>query len=161
MEPPRTENEPGPAYVVELVERPEQPALVVAGHVERNAVGPFLDEGFGEVAQAAAAGGVELAGPPFARYTPHDDGSFDIECGFPIHGEAQATGRVVPTTLHGGPVAQTTHTGDYDAVEAAYAAVGRFLAENGREVTGAPWETYLDEPSVPAPRTEVCFPCSA
>jgi effector-binding domain-containing protein len=35
-----------------------------------------------------------------------------------------------------------------------------WLGETGREATGDPWEIYLDDPEVAAPRTVVCFPCA-
>ena len=32
------------------------------------------------------------------------------------------------------------------------------MSEAGAEPAGAPWESYLDEPGVPEPRTEVVLP---
>ena len=57
---------------------------------------------FGEVVGTAEQQGVGVAGAPFARYRPADDGGWDIEAGFPVTGTVSASGRVEPVTLPGG-----------------------------------------------------------
>jgi effector-binding domain-containing protein len=61
--------------------------------------------------------------------------------------------------LAGGPTATVLHRGAYDAVAAAYDAATNWLADNGYFPAGEPWETYLDEPEVAEPRTNVHLPC--
>ena len=56
-------------------------------------------------------------------------------------------------------MATTLHVGSYAGVGSAYDAAQQFLTDEGYEVAGAPWESYLDEPGVPEPRTEVFVPC--
>ena len=37
--------------------------------------------------------------------------------------------------------------------------IARLLTDEGYELSGAPWESYLDDPTVAEPRTEVFMPC--
>jgi effector-binding domain-containing protein len=132
---------------------------VVRAHVGTEEIQPFLAGAFEEVATTTGTQGVRVVGPPFGRWTPRD-GGFDVAAGFPVDRPVEARGRVVPEELPGGTVARTLHTGPYDGVGAAYAAVFEWLAGHALEVAGEPWESYLDGPEVARPRTQVCVPCS-
>jgi effector-binding domain-containing protein len=142
-------------YEIHVVDMVGQHAAVVRGTVPHDGIPDFLGGAFGAV--LAAAGG-QVTGPPFARYDLVD-GDFAIEAGFPVAEPLPPQGSVEEITLPGGTVAQTMHTGSYQGLGAAYAAVEAWLAEHGYEPTGAPWETYLDDPEVPEPRTVVSWPC--
>jgi effector-binding domain-containing protein len=147
------------SYDIDLVDLQEQHAAAVRGHVASDGIAAFLGEAFGEVARVTGQQGLRIAGAPFGRYRPTGDGAMDVEAGFPVHGSVTAAGRVEPVTLPGGRMARTLHVGDYAAVGAAYEAVQAWLVENGYVGAGEPWESYLDGPDVPKPRTEVVFPC--
>jgi effector-binding domain-containing protein len=143
------------AYEISIVELPEQDVAVVSGHVAVDGIGEFLGGAFGEI--MGALDGVQIVGPPFARYAMPDEG-FDVMAGFPVSGPVAPSGRVEADRLPGGPAATTMHVGSYEAVAAAFEAVQAWVAENGYVVSGDPWESYLDEPDVPEPRTLVTFP---
>ena len=143
------------AYEISIVELPEQDVAVVRGHVAVDGIGEFLGGAFGEI--MGALDGVHIVGPPFARYAMPDEG-FDVMAGFPVSGPVPTSGRVEADRLPGGPAATTMHVGSYEAVAAAFEAVQGWVAENGYVVAGDPWESYLDEPDVPDPRTLVTFP---
>ncbi|WP_153504130.1 GyrI-like domain-containing protein [Cumulibacter manganitolerans] len=145
-------------YVVEISEVPVQPAAVVKAYVEATQLPQFFGPAFGEVLEAVGRQGRAVTGPPFGRYIPRD-GGFDVTAGFPVDGAVTAAGRVTPDELPGGTVATTLHVGGYDAVAAAYEAATTWLEQHDLAVTGVPWESYLDGPEVPEPRTRVCVPC--
>ncbi|HEY7390536.1 MAG TPA: GyrI-like domain-containing protein [Bryobacteraceae bacterium] len=75
---------------------------------------------------------------------------------------SEREGEVLVETLPGGPAAVTIHSGPYDQLPAAYAALEEWIAANGLHPTGAPWEAYLNDPADhPNPqdwKTEVCWP---
>jgi effector-binding domain-containing protein len=146
-------------YEIEIVQRREQPAVVVHGNLTVGGIPAFLAGAFGATAAVVGRQGLTFAGPPFGRYVPKPDGTFDVEAGFPVAGSPQPAGEVVAISLPGGPTARTMHVGPYDQVGLAYEAVEKWLAEHDYTVVGAPWECYLDQPGVPNPRTAVCFPC--
>jgi effector-binding domain-containing protein len=126
--------------------------------VAQEDIAPFLGTVFAEVLEVLGRQGLEPVGPPFGRYEVRGDG-FEVEAGFPTHRPITAEGRVVPGELPGGTVATTVHTGGYDRVADAYAAVTSWLADHALAPSAPPWESYLDGPDVAVPRTDVCFPC--
>jgi effector-binding domain-containing protein len=71
-------------------------------------------------------------------------------------------GGVIEATLPGGPAATTVHTGPYDTLGEAYAAVEAWIESQGLEAAGSPWEYYITDPAeFPDPkdwRTEIFWP---
>lgn len=154
-------------YDIEWSERPEQLTAVVRDDVPVTEIAAFLGDAFGEVMAALMAAGSGPVGPPFARYDMADVTAdpgpevFRVEAGFPVAQAVPPQGRVVEGVLPGGPAAMTVHAGAYDQVAAAYQALDRWIADQGATPTGAPWESYLDDPGeVDTPHTEVVWPCS-
>lgn len=145
-------------YDVHLVEVPSRSSAVVRAHVRTEEISRFVGAAFAEVMSVLGRQGVSPAGPPFGRYVV-SEGGFEIEAGFPTAGTVEASGRVLPGELPAGTAATTLHTGAYDEVGAAYTAATQWLTDHRLVVSGAPWESYLDGPEVPEPRTEVFVPC--
>lgn len=143
---------------ITLVELDEQPTAVVRGRVPHDGIADFLGAAFGAVMGAVAASGVQVVGPPFARYRPTAESGWDIEAGFPVSGPFEGSG-VEAGLLPGGPAAQAVHRGSYDSVASTYDRVTAWVSEGGHAPTGPPWESYLDEPDVPEPRTLIVMPC--
>ena len=58
-----------------------------------------------------------------------------------------------------------SHSGPYDQLQDAYAAVEEWISANGFRQNGAPWEAYLNDPvDHPNPqdwKTEVYWPLQA
>lgn len=144
---------------IELVDLQEQHAAVVRGHVKASGIKEFLGGAFGEVLTLVTSQHLGLAGAPFGRYQPAKGGFFDVEAGFPLHGEVQPEGRVVATSLPGGRAGRILHVGGYDTVDKSYQTLSDWLIDNGYVAEGTPWECYLDGPEVPDPRTEIFMPC--
>jgi effector-binding domain-containing protein len=147
------------SYSITFADLQEQHTAVVRGNATVSELPEHLGAAFAEAAAAAQAQGVSLTGPPFGRYRPESAGRFRVEAGFPVSAPVAPSGRVGPATLPGGRVAHTLHVGAYSAVAAAYEAAEEYLLTQGCEPTETPWECYLDEPDVAAPRTEVFVPC--
>jgi AraC family transcriptional regulator len=64
--------------------------------------------------------------------------------------------------LPGGTVAYTLHSGPYEELRGAYAAIESWMEEQGLTAAGAPWESYITDPTEhPNPadwKTEVFWP---
>lgn len=143
-------------YPIEVVDHEEQPTAVIRATVSHDGIGPFLGQAFGEI--LAAVGGAAVV-MPFARYDLVDEG-FDVEAGFTVTSPiASPSGRVEASSLPAGPIATTMHVGPYGEVVGAYRAIEAWLPDHGWQMAGSPWETYLDGPEVPEPRTLVSWPC--
>lgn len=101
------------------------------------------------------------AGPPFGRYFDYAQESIDVEIGIPVGAPVTASGDVTPSEIPGGRHAVTVHVGPYDKLPQTYDALFKWVAENGHEVGGPPFESYIEDPgSTPMEkvRTEVLIP---
>jgi effector-binding domain-containing protein len=148
-------------YEITVEHRDAQHAAVVRGTMTAEELPAFFDKTLSEVLSVLGEQGLSVTGPPFGLYHLAEDG-FDVSAGFPVSDAVRPQGSVEPTILPGGSVATTIHVGSYDDVADAYTALTEWFAVSDYVPTGAPWESYLDDPlDEPAPRTMVCFPCQA
>lgn len=133
---------------------------MIRARVSRAEIPDFLNGAFAEIFGLLQAQGVAIVGPPFARYGMGEE-KFDVTAGFPVGAGVDPSGRVESGQLPGGEVATTIHVGSYERLPEAFHAVIEWIGANDREIAGDPWESYLDGPEVPEPRTQVCFPLVA
>ncbi|HEU5484826.1 MAG TPA: GyrI-like domain-containing protein [Microlunatus sp.] len=146
---------------VEVVDIALQPVAVIRGRATTEEISGFLGAAFAEVLAVLEHQQHSPAGPPFGRYLPESAGTFDIVAGFPSSGVIEPAGRVEPDELPGGHVARIVYRGDYAGVGKAYEALRNWVDQHGYVSTGPAWESYLDEPDVPEPRTMIQLPCRA
>jgi effector-binding domain-containing protein len=101
---------------------------------------------YGELFAWLSAHGVAAAGAPWARYLTVGREEFEMELASPVAaavtGDAVAIAGVLPAC----EVARTVHVGPYASVVNAYRAISSWLAANGGQQAGAPWEVYLTDP---------------
>jgi effector-binding domain-containing protein len=149
-------------YDVHPRTRSDQPTAVVEATLSVPEIGPWLGKTYHAVAELMASQGIRPAGPPYARYHMLGEDRFQVEAGFPVSKAVAPDGEVRPSTLPGGPVAETTHIGPYDAMQPAYEAIAAWIREHGGEPVGDPWEIYFSDPvQQPDPgtwRTEIIQP---
>jgi hypothetical protein len=131
--------------------------VVVRRHCRLEGIPDFMGVAFGQTAELVTRQGLRFAGPPFGRFERCEDG-FEVEAGFPVEGTPLPQEPVEVGTLPGGRAASLIYQGSYEGLGAAYDAVEQWVAEHGHTPSGPPWESYLDGPDVPNPRTEVCQP---
>lgn len=133
---------------------------VRVAELEVEALGEWLGETFGSVARHLDETGNPPVGPPFARYRRLGPRRFRVEAGFPVSGPIYGSDAIVGSSLPGGTVAITTHTGPYDEMEATYEAMATWLESRGAAPTSDPWEIYFSEPTDPPStwRTDIVQP---
>jgi effector-binding domain-containing protein len=158
----RMEGGPGrPGGTPEIRRMAMRETAVVAIAVAPTEIGPAVGAAIMEVEAAMRTAGVDLAGPPFARYLAFEP-RIRAEIGFPVLRPAPDIGRVVPGRLPGGRVASIVHVGPYETLEHSHAELVRWLAEMGIHPAGPLWEVYWsdpDEETDPATwRTEIFAP---
>jgi AraC family transcriptional regulator len=142
-----------------------QPALVVKRRIARTEIAATIAEGLGKTYPYALQNGLAIAGRPFARYSDVGPGLMTIEVGTPLAAAAAGIGDIEAVTLPGGPAAVAVHMGPYDTLQQTYAAIERWMQEQGVRPGGAPWESYITDPAEhPDPsnwRTDVYWPISS
>ena len=141
-----------------------QPVVVVRRRVKPDELANTLGPAFQQLFLFAQQNGLALAGPPLTRYLDWGPGLITIEPGMPVaaHGTATGDGDIRADTLPGGFAAVTTHTGPYDGLTAAHAAVQQWIEAQGLTSAGGPWELYITDPAdFPDPKdwkTEIYWP---
>lgn len=146
----------------EIVELEPQEAIAVRGDVPAADLPKFFERAFGEAAEAAAACGVQIVGPPFGFYPEMPTQTVAIEAGFPVSGPAESHGNAHRLVLPGGRAVQAMHVGPYETMERTYTELQAWMAAQGVEPAAGMWECYLSDPqSEPDPaqwRTRIVWP---
>lgn len=158
-------------YSIKTRQITEQPVLVSRRCAPRSGIAAAVGDVLPRVFQHAQEHGIEIVGRPFVRYLDANPEMMTFEPGMPVSpGRAPDTAAreeagLALESLPGGTVATTIHVGSYETLPEAYAAIERWMASEGKAAAGAPWESYLTDPStVPDPaewRTEVVWPVAA
>lgn len=136
-----------PTLSIERQDIAPQPALFVRARVARHELATAIGAGIGQSYMQAQKTGAALAGPPFARYPEMSVGLLTVECGMPTATPASGEGAVEAGTLQGGPVVVAMHAGPYEQLTETYAAIERWMEEQGLQKDGAPWESYVADPA--------------
>jgi effector-binding domain-containing protein len=147
-----------------------QPTVAARTTSPRDRLSQLFEEYLPKVAQRIADLGRAPAGPAYGRYHNVEGDLWDVEIGIPVDAppanlrslDEAERGELAVSELPGGDVATTVHIGSYDAISETYERLERFIQEQGREMGGAPWESYVVEMSeVDDPsqlRTEIFWP---
>jgi effector-binding domain-containing protein len=134
-------------------------------------VGALFGLHMGNVADRIAELGGTPAGPPYARYHEFGPERADIEFGIPVAAPVAnlrplaecEPGEVGMGELPGGPAAITLHVGAYPKLGEAYQRLQDWIPAQGQTPGGAPWESYIKDPSEVAEadlQTELIWPVS-
>jgi AraC family transcriptional regulator len=151
-----------PILSIERRQLPEVPVLLIRRRIPRDQLAATIGECFGLLWDFAQKAGLAETGRPTVRYQAVGPGLWTIEACKPLAAKAAGRGDIEAGSLQAGPTAVALHAGQYDELQQTYAALEQWMDENGWRANGAPWEVYLNDPSIaPDPkdwRTEVCWP---
>jgi AraC-like DNA-binding protein/effector-binding domain-containing protein len=162
-------------YTVTKTQLAAQPVIVGRRRVRRSEIAATIGQVLPLVFHFAQQHGIALTGLPLTRYLEVGPGLLTIEPGMRVANSDQkplaldpswlvATGEVEVRidTLPVGPAAFTLHTGPYDQLPDAYAAMQEWIEKQGLMPAGPPWESYVTDPAEsPDPedwKTELFWP---
>lgn len=121
-------------------------------------LGAILPAVFGH----ATAEGIAMVGPPVVLYVQWGPGMVTLHAGMPVAPGSTGTGDIEVAVLPATDAAVTIHTGPYDSLGEAHAAMETYLHENDLSGAGPVREVYLTDPGeVPDPaewKTQIVWP---
>jgi AraC family transcriptional regulator len=139
-----------------------QPILLIRRRIPRPELQGMLSECFGKLFGHGHKAGLPIAGWPVARYLSVGPGLWTVEAAMPLAAATAGEGEMEAGTLPAGPVAVGIHAGPYEQLPETYAAIEKWMADNGVRAGGHPWESYVTDPGQhPDPadwKTEVYWP---
>lgn len=126
--------------------------------VTMDGISAAVDKAFPELFGWLAGQGIPVGGPPFIRYLVIDMArELEIELGVPVGEPITATGPIRPGLLPAGRYVVARHTGSYDGLITANAALQQWAADHGivfdavETSKGTAWqcraEHYLTNPA--------------
>lgn len=114
-----------------LQARAAQPYAGIRMSVPMDGISGAVDEAFPELFGCLGANGIPPGGAPFIRYLVIDMAAdLELDFGVPVGVPVSGSGRVQPGVLPEGRYAVVRHTGTYDGLIAANAALQDWAREN-------------------------------
>ncbi|HET6318940.1 MAG TPA: GyrI-like domain-containing protein [Chloroflexota bacterium] len=152
----------------QIDQRTEQPYMGIRLITPWQQLPTVIPQSIGEVFGFLGQHGVEPRGAPFIRYHVIDmERELDVEIGVPVDAVVSANGRVAPGSFPAGRYVSLIHTGPYDQLVQANAALLDWAAQNNLTLDHHPtergdafasrYESYLSEPEEKPERTEVAI----
>jgi effector-binding domain-containing protein len=145
-------------YNIEVCEVKPQTTAVACGRANVHNIGDTIGQLLSSVWNSIKSSGIENMGRSVVLYWYNEAGSdFFSESGVPIEVGALVSSDfsnkddIVCSTVPGGLVATTTHTGPYQDLPAAHQAIHSWCRENGYVLSGVNWEVYghhVDDPAM-------------
>ena len=124
-----------------------QPILFVRRRCARDEISKNIGECLGAAFTLAQRSGHAIGGRPVTRYPSMGAGLITMEAGCPVAAPAPGEGEVEAGFLQGGPAAVAMHAGSYEELSTTYAAMERWMEQNGFRPGGPPWESYITDPA--------------
>ena len=105
-----------------------------------------LGELYGQISANMQKNNLQFAGQPFAVYHKYDPQAIEFEAGIPVNKAGKSTGNIVAKEIKAGPVAMIAHYGKYEGTYNAHMFMDKWITDNKKQVSGAPWEVYVTDP---------------
>ena len=120
-------------------------AMVVAANCTMEELGAKMGEIFPKIFQAIGQQGLEVKGAAFTYYLDFDEetGKSNVLVGMPVIKAGKASGDVQPKHIPAMKAVVAMHFGPYEFFSKSYDTMGKYIEENGLEVTGEAFEIYM------------------
>ena len=129
---------------------------------DQNAVSKQMEKMYTELYGTLAKSKVESNGKPFCIYPKYSEESMDMICAVPVPRDAKIASKYKISEGPGGRAIKATHLGDYATLSETYQQLDRYVEFRNLEISGAPWEVYVTDPTVEKDTTkwvtEVYYP---
>jgi effector-binding domain-containing protein len=138
---------------IEATTMPAMKILYITDSADEKSISQKLGESYGAIQAEMAKQGLTQTGAVFAIYNKVDyrpDGSmhFVMDIGIPVDKAGKNAGNIKYMETAGGNAVRGDHYGPYEATPASHEAMDKWMKNNGKVVTGGPWEVYVTDPGV-------------
>lgn len=140
-------------YKMEAAMTPAWMVMTIADSATESDISQKFGMLYGEIGAAMEKQGLKQAGAPFAIYenVQHNpDGSmkFWFKAGIPVDKKGKNAGRVVYSETKATEAVKCNYYGGYNNMEACHNAIHQHISDNGKTISGAPWEVYVTDPGM-------------
>ena len=139
-----------------------QPFLGIRAHAPTTELPAVIGQLFGEIYDHIQEQGLEPSGMPLAIYHSMEADAVELECAMPLAEPVAGSGRIRSGNLPAGLVATATHVGPYHELPGTWSRLTEWMAAEGLEPAGSPWEVYVTDPGAEPDsskwRTDIFFP---
>jgi effector-binding domain-containing protein len=127
---------------------PEQFVVVIQDSAGMNDYEKVLGKAYEELFRYLNSSGLKQAGPPFTITLKWDSVTKNsvMKIGIPVDKEGKNAGRVVAEKVLEQNAVMAYYFGPYEKLEPAYNALEQYIRESNKEITGGPWEIYINDP---------------
>ena len=136
--------------------------LAVRDTASISTIGQKLGMNYKMIGDAMKKQKLNMAGAPFTIYYTESKTNWELDAAIPTDKAGKADGKVKPGMIKAGNAVVAHYFGDYMKMSSAYEAIKKWIAQNNKVKTGAPWEVYLSGPGTEKDtakwQTDVYFP---
>jgi len=119
-------------------------------------------EVFGQLSDYMKKNGLNAAGSPFGIYYKFTKDTVDMAPGIPTDKLGKDDGDIKAMDMKAQNAIKVRYVGPYSKIKGVYDALGSYIKEHNKQVTGASWEVYISDPMTEKDSTklitEVYFP---
>jgi effector-binding domain-containing protein len=148
-------------YDVTIKEEPDELVATIRRRITPERIPYVVPDAFEHLMAAVGPIGYGDGMPGIVMHEMCPPKIADIEVFMPVAERFEPPVGVGVTTLRGGTMAATVHTGPYAESGPAYDALAEWIDEHGKQIVGPPREHYLNDPEVVGlehAETEIEFP---
>jgi effector-binding domain-containing protein len=149
------------AFDVLIKEEPDELVASIRSRIAPERIGEVIPDSFERLMACVGPVGYGRGMPGIVMHEMREPEVADIEVFMPVAERFDPPAGVTVTTLQGGTMAATVHTGPYDESGPAYEALTGWIDEHHRQIVGPPREHYLNDPhlvGMERAETEIEFP---
>lgn len=133
-------------WEVESVITEERPALSTRILSDQAGFSTKLGEAYMTILNLMQQQGLRQAGAVYAIYYRWSKDTVELEPGIPIDRAGAGDSLISPTTLPKIKAIKVDYYGDYPGTEKVHAFMYQWCENNGINISGAPWEEYVNYP---------------
>jgi len=112
-------------------------------------IGTRIGESYGRIMEYLERNKVKAKDvPPLCIYHKYSDTETDMEPALVVPADTKAEGDIAVHPSYGGQTMVVKYYGDYAAMAPTYAAMEKWMSDNGKQKNGSPWESYITDPEM-------------